>query len=248
LIQDTTLQNLTIAEQESRQEDLPGAEEFLNTFIAIETAKIANLPEESPIKQEYFNEFRNKAENVNNRLYNTENSDYILPYSGICAEVNIFNAIRNLKGDIQPSSLQEDREDHFDFFINGYPVDVTCSPKVEDFQRKWSDGNYAALYIPNSIYEDSIPFFYPKYIDPKDTYIYHLVYLNRKDYNYFINRTIDINWKILKELYNYLEGKPTQFKEEEFNNISQSFIHNTYTILEYLSDLVGRNLLPLDTD
>jgi hypothetical protein len=245
LIQDTITNTFTL-EQESRSNKLPGAEKFLDSFIEIQTQRFKDIPNETPIKQIYFEDIEKQAKNIETTLFFPEKTKYLLPYNGLCSEVNIFDAINALDGDIQVASLTEDREEGFDFYINGYPVDVTSSPKIEDFKKKWAHGKFAAIYIPLSTFEDSIPFFYSTFTDSKDTYSYQSIYFDNLDHRKLLSRTIDINWKILKELYNYLEGNPTQFKEEELNHISQSFIHNTFTILQYLSELIGRDLSPLD--
>jgi hypothetical protein len=202
----------------------PGKQLFLETFQEIEFGRIEKIDNNTLLPRYSLENSFQRADNVYRRLF-YDYEGFEIPRLGICSEVLFYHSCRQNSIDIIPSSLIENHNSPFDFYVKGIPIDVTTSSDIHTFSSKWEYGRFPTLYIPISNIEVSNPYEYSRIFPLTTLYAYKLLYNNEFDNQEFLERTYNINKKIYHDLLNtYNIDK--YFNYNGYGLITKTFLNN----------------------
>ena len=156
--------------------------------------------------------------------------DIWLNYSGLVGESLFFLACKQNDIPVTISSGKEDWEG-IDFYVFGYPVDVTTSYVRGSIERKVDTKRYPTLFLPRFVGNNSI------YTKPVECipYTRMLFETGSFDTTRYIDEMLQINYEIQEIIENevYLKNqRPIHPKKAGMNNI-----HNMKTIMALISGL-----------
>jgi hypothetical protein len=163
---------------------------------------------------------------------------------GRISETLFYRALKEYNIFIQPSSLRQDFNEHFDFFVLGFPVDVTCTYANKDYRKKFKYRDVHTLLIPIILSEWRRKFQSPYYSPLEFSYVYHLINNNSFDAKDYITEILHINNCALKIIQNPTEEIKNEYglTLDQFGDVPKSFINKQETFLRCLQD----QLPPLD--
>lgn len=154
-----------------------------------------------------------------------QNTKYVYPanLTGILSEALFLQAYSQLAGEeeIVVTTGEED-QNGIDFYINGYPADVTASSK--SLTKKISTDRVPTIFLPKQIGQESI--FQPLIHNYSQNYIKQVIHNSDIDYYKYIEDVYNIN----KDILHQIEDNPQIAPKAGINNII-----NMRVILEILN-------------
>lgn len=157
--------------------------------------------------------------------------DIWINYSGLVGESLFLLACQNTKIPIKISSGDEDWEG-IDFFLFGYPIDVTTASKRNAMERKIDTKRFPTLFLPKFVGNNSI------YTKPLECipYTKMLFETGSFDTTRYIDEMLQINYEVEEIIENEVFQKNDKFlhpRNAGFNNI-----HNMRTIMTLISGIL----------
>ena len=147
---------------------------------------------------------------------------------GILGEA-LFDLIYSRFVSLVPSNGDEDYKDGIDFFLNGFPIDVTTDLRGNNINKKVKPEKYTTILLPNRI---NSPIAFPKEEDNNNPneYITHLLETGDIDIPQYMVDLYAINFTMLEHLERHIwELESNGIRNAGLNNVT-----NLRTILELL--------------
>ena len=157
--------------------------------------------------------------------------DIWINYSGLVGESLFLLACQNSNIPIKISTGDEDWAG-IDFYIFGYPVDVTTACKRNAMERKIDTTRYPTLFLPRFVGNNSI-YCKPPLLIP---YTKELFEKGSFDNTRYIDEMLQINYEVEEIIENEFFQKNDTFlhpRKAGFNNI-----HNMKTIMTLISGIL----------
>jgi len=151
-------------------------------------------------------------------------------YSGLVGESLFFLACKENDIPIKIASGSEDWTG-IDFYVFGYPIDVTTSYTKESIERKIDTRRYSTLFLPRYLGNNSI------YTRPMECvpYTKMLFETGSFDTTRYIDEMLQINHEIQEIIENEVYLKNQKFIHPK--NAGMNNIHNMRTIMTLISSL-----------
>jgi len=179
-----------------------------------------------------YNNFKTTELSIFQReLPNSTPEDIWLNYSGLIGESLFFLACKENDIPIKIASGNEDWAG-IDFYIFGYPIDVTTSYARGSIERKVDTKRYSTIFLPRYLGNNSIHT-RPTEITPYTKILFDTGTFNTTQY---IDEMLQINYEIEQIVENevfFKNSQPIHPKRAGINNI-----HNMKTIMSLISGVL----------
>lgn len=217
--------------------EINGLELFLQNYNEINAVRYSDTTDLRPFEINTSDcEFANTIKILDPEV----ETEYELPKIGTCSEVLFYIAMKRKGVYIVPSSLKEDLQKHTDFFVLGFPVDITSVYKTKIYKGKFEYRDSRTLLIPFIKTKYSGKFGQCGYYRNEWTYPYDLIKNNRFDHEEFLRETLDINYHLLSliENKNGDNGNNHGLESWQFGDVPRRFLREQIAFLQCLSDIL----------
>lgn len=224
-------------EEVTIHEETPGSNLFLSAYEEIQSyrrANIKSLRSRKPLPANL------DPEEISEMINVPPEEESSLPPMGLCSEVLFYIALKQSNIFIEPSTLRQDLYKHIDFFVLGFPVDVTTTYHWKKYKEKFRYRNSQTLLIPTIAHRYQGTFNSIRFYPNECTYAYDLIRNNRFDPQEFLSDTIDINSQVL-EVIEEKNGNTHNIhglSRNQFGNVPKRFIKKQEDFLNCLSDFI----------
>lgn len=224
-------------EELAQYEEVPGSTLFLSAYEEIQSYRktdIKKLHSGKPLLANLDPEVISEMINV------PPEEESSLPPMGLCSEVLFYLALKQSDIYIEPSTLKQDLYKHIDFFVLGFPVDVTTTYHWKKYKEKFRYRNSQTLLIPTIANRYKGTFNSLRFYPNECTYAYDLLRNNEFNAQEFLSDTIEINSQVLEVIQdnngntNNIHG----LSRSQFGKVPKRFIRKQENFLDCLSDFI----------
>lgn len=212
-------------ELESEKETTTGRDLLLSTSENIFHTRVetSQCKEYKNYKISEFSVFREE-------IPSASSEDIWINYSGLVGEALFFLACQNSNIPIKISTGDEDWAG-IDFYLFGYPIDVTTACKRNAMERKINTTRYPTLFLPRFVGNNSI------YTKPLECIPYTKMLFDEGSFDTtrYIDEMLQINYEVEEIIENevYLKNKQSIHpRKAGINNV-----HNMKTIMTLISGI-----------
>lgn len=217
--------------------EINGLELFLENYNEINAVRYSDTTD---LRAFEINTSNCEFANTINILDPEIETKYGLPKIGTCSEVLFYIAMKRKGVYIVPSSLKEDLQKHIDFFVLGFPVDITSIYKTKIYKEKFEYRDSRTLLIPFVKREYKENFEQRGFYQNDFTYAYDLIRNNRFDHEEFLDEVLNINNYLLCLIENSNDdnGNNHGLRSWQFGDVPKRFIREQRVFLQCLSDIL----------